>query len=176
MKPLTLPIEGFRGLVEADLRRAARLIIKVQDEIDLQLRIATPDGDFWIAATLPADEYGRQTMLRRLATFMAWKQALAFTFAAELTEPDAVYCAGISHHERHACLSRIVRGAKPWTDAIFGPVEWLPAASIDPVIADLLPVGPRAMTPKEVSAMAKWFGKEGAFPAVHIPTGEVRGI
>lgn len=176
MKPLSLPIDGLRGIVEADLRRAARLVIKVQDEIDPQLRIATPEGDYWIAATLPADDYGRQTMLRRLATFMSWKQAAAFTIAAEPTEPDAVYCAGISQHERHACLARIGRGAKPWTEANFGPVEWLPASSIDPAIAELLPVGPRAMTPKGVSAMAKWFGKDGAFPVVHIATGEVRGV
>ena len=37
----------FKGLVEADLRRAARLIIKVQDEIDPQFRIATPGK--WMA-------------------------------------------------------------------------------------------------------------------------------
>jgi hypothetical protein len=45
----------FKELVEADLRRAARLVIKVQDEIDPQFRIATPEGDYWIAVTLPQD-------------------------------------------------------------------------------------------------------------------------
>jgi hypothetical protein len=39
---------SFREMVEADLRRAARLVIKVQDEIDPQLRVATPTGDWAI--------------------------------------------------------------------------------------------------------------------------------
>ena len=42
----------FKELVEADLRRAARLIIKVQDEVDPQFRIATPEGDYPYLAIL----------------------------------------------------------------------------------------------------------------------------
>ena len=94
-------------LAEADLRRAARLLIKVQDEIDPQFRIATPDGDYWLAVTLPPDVTARAAMFRRIATFMAWKQATAFTLACELIEPDCVYCVGIAAHERHACLALI---------------------------------------------------------------------
>lgn len=166
----------FRELVEADLRRAARLIIKVQDELDPQLRIATPEGDIWIALTLPSDDDGRRTILRAMSTFMAWKQASAFTLASELIETDCVYCAGISAGERYACLSRIRRAPKPWTAANFGAVEWLPASSIDPAIAELLPKGPRPLTPKEVAAANTWFGKDGRFPAVHIASGEIRGV
>ncbi len=165
-----------KDLVEADLRRAARLMIAVQDEIDPQLRIATPDGDYWLGVTLPAAADERAAMLRRLATFMAWKQALAFTLACETFEPAAVYCVGIAPRERHACLARIERAPRPWTEKNFAGVEWLAPASIDPVIADLLPRAPRPMTPKEISALEKWFGVSGQFPAVHIPTGEVRGI
>ena len=33
--------QNFREMVEADLRRAARLVIKVHDEIEPQFRIAT---------------------------------------------------------------------------------------------------------------------------------------
>ena len=87
--------KNLRELVEADLRRAARLIIKIQDEIDPQIRIATPEGDYWIAVTLPADPYGRKVILRNLSLFMAWKQALGFTLASELYDPDSVYCAGV---------------------------------------------------------------------------------
>ncbi len=47
---------NFRELVEADLRRPARLIIKIQDEIDPQFRIATPEVDYWIAVTLPSGD------------------------------------------------------------------------------------------------------------------------
>jgi len=166
----------FRGIVEADLRRAARAIIKVQDELDFQFRIATPQGDYAIAVTMPNDPHERSAMLRRVGTFMAWRQALAFSLAVELVEPDAVYCVGISARARHHCQSRITRTPKPWTKANFGPVEWLPESAIDPALAELLPVQPRPLTPKEVAAADKWFGTKGKFPAIHIATGEVRGL
>ncbi|MFY9640077.1 MAG: hypothetical protein WAK07_04090, partial [Rhodomicrobium sp.] len=133
--------QNLRELVEADLRRAARLIIKIQDEIDPQVRIATPEGDYWIGVTLPPDPYGRKVILRNLSLFMAWKQALGFTLASELYNPDSVYCVGIMLKERHACLARITREPKPWTANNFGLVEWLPESSIDPVLLDLLPRG-----------------------------------
>ena len=161
---------------EADLRRAARVILKIQDELDPSLRIATPEGDIHLAITLSADPAERMAMLQRFETFMAWKSARAFTIATELHTPDAVWCAGIARGERTACLSRITRHPAPWTKANFGPVEWLPAASIDPAIIALLPTAPRPLTPKEVAALQPWFGIEGTFPAVHIPSGQVRGV
>jgi hypothetical protein len=36
--------KNFRDIVEADLRRAARLVVKVQDAIDPQFRFASPEG------------------------------------------------------------------------------------------------------------------------------------
>src|SRR5271166_3178237 len=44
---------------------------------------------------LPADPYQHKFILRNLSLFMAWKQALGFTLASELYEPDSVYCAAI---------------------------------------------------------------------------------
>lgn len=86
---------NLREIVEADLRRAARLVIKVQDEIDPQIRIATPEGDYWIAVTLPADSYGRKVVLRNLSLFMAWKQALGFTLASDrYMNPTAFIASG----------------------------------------------------------------------------------
>jgi hypothetical protein len=41
---------------------------------------------------------------------------------------------------------------------------------------DLLPRRPRAMAPKETAMLEKWFGPQGRYPAVHLPTGELRGI
>ena len=166
----------FREMVEADLRRAARLVISVQDEIDWHFRMGTPDGDYSIAVTMPNDPRERTAMLRRLSTLMAWKQALCFTMACETYTPDAVYCIGISPRERHNCISRIKRHPTPWTKENFGSVEWLQSAQIDPVIIELLPTAPRALTPKDVSAANKWFGSNGTFPAVHVPTGELRGM
>ncbi len=75
MEPLPYEPRTFRDIVEADLRRAARLLVKVQDEIDPQIRIAMPTGDFWIACTLLPSDDGRQAILRALGTFMVWKQA-----------------------------------------------------------------------------------------------------
>ncbi|MGO9172196.1 MAG: hypothetical protein ACLP7P_09555 [Rhodomicrobium sp.] len=136
---------NLRELVEADLRRAARLIVKVQDEIDPQF----------------------------LALCMAWKQALGFTLASELYEPDSVYCVGFMPKERHACLARIRREPKPWTAMNFGEVEWLPDSSIDPTLFDLLPRGAREMTARDLATLEKWFGSRGKFPAVKVNTGEL---
>ncbi len=165
--------QNFRELIEADLRRAARLIVKVQDEIDPQFRIATPEGDYHLAVTLPSDAYGRKVIFRNLALFLAWKQALGFTLASELYEPDSVYCVGFLPKERFACLARIRREPKPWTAKNFGAVEWLPEASIDPVLFDLLPCGVREMTARDLVTLDKWFGANGKFPAVKIATGEL---
>ena len=60
--------------------------------------------------------------------------------------------------------------------ANFGEVEWLPDASIDPVVKALLPTAPRPLTPKDVSAAEKWFGRNGIHPAVHLASGELRGL
>jgi hypothetical protein len=51
MDPLEHEPKTLREFVEADLRRAARLIIKVQDEIDPQFRFSTPEGDYHLAAS-----------------------------------------------------------------------------------------------------------------------------
>ena len=96
MNRLSEAPKNLRELVEADLRRAARLIIKIQDEIDPQWRIATPTGDWWIATTLPNnDDHGRAKILRALGTFMVWKQAMGFTLASEVTAPDCIFCCGM---------------------------------------------------------------------------------
>ena len=55
MDRLPDPVSTFREIVEADLRRAARLVITVQDEIDPQFRIACPDG-VYPAVHLPSGE------------------------------------------------------------------------------------------------------------------------
>ena len=175
MLPLSAPPKTFRDIVEADLHRAARLIIKVQDEIDWQFRIATPEGDYHLAITMP-DGAARTDILERLSLFMAWKRALAFTLGVETNAPDAVYALGITSREHYNCMALITRRPKPWTAANFSAVQWLPPESIDPVLAHLLPTAPRAMTPKEIQGLQAWFGTAGRFPAVHIPTGEVRGV
>ena len=167
----------FKACVEADLRRGARLIIAHQCELDWQIRMATRAGDYHLAVTMPNDLGDRKAMMRRLQTFMLWKQVMAFSTVCELVEPDAVYAAGVSPRGVVGCLARITRYPMPWTAANFGAVEWLPEGeAVDPLIAALRPDAPRPMTPKEIAALEKWFGKTGKFPAVHVESREVRGL
>jgi hypothetical protein len=171
----------FKELVEADLRRAARLIIKVQDEIDPQFRIATPEGDYSIAVTLPGEPRERMLIMRRVTAFMAWKKASGFILASELLVPDCVYALGVMRDEVVACLARIIRTPKPWTAANFGEVEWMDRSLVGQEMIDLLPRSAlgdagRAMSKTEIAMLEKWFGKEGIYPAVHIETNEVRGV
>jgi len=137
---------NFREVVEADLRRAARLIVKIQDEIDPQFRIATPEGIIRSLQRWPPDVYGRKVILRNLSLFMAWKQSLGFTLASELTEPDAVYCVG-HNDEGTLCLSCWSPArAEALAANNFGKIEWLSEGSIDPLLLDLLPRGARDIT------------------------------
>ena len=119
---------------------------------------------------LPYDDYGRRNVFRALSLFMSWKQALGFTFASEIYEPDAVYCMGVTYKERLNCLARIRREPKPWSAKNFGEIEWLPTASIDPTLTDLLPRGAREITSRDLTTVEKWFGAKGKFPAVKIET------
>jgi hypothetical protein len=130
MDPLPHDPKTLGEFVEADLRRAARVIIKVQDEIDPQFRFSTPEGDYHLAVTLPADAYERSSMLKRVSAFMVWKQALGFTLASELIEPDCVYCLGVTAKQVCACFSRIRREPRPWSKESFAPVEWINPAQI----------------------------------------------
>jgi hypothetical protein len=171
----------FKELIEADLRRAARLIIRVQDEIDPQFRIATPEGDYHLALTVPREPRERTMMMRRVSAFMAWKRALGFILASELLVPDCVYALGVMGDEVLACMARIVRTPRPWTAKNFGAIEWIDRSLIGQEMIDLLPRSAlgdagRAMSKTEIAMLEKWFGKEGIYPAVHIETREVRGV
>ena len=84
-----------------------------------------------------------------------------FTLASEIISPDAVYCIGVSRHECHGVLSRIIR--EPLR---FGEVEWLTRAQIDNAYVELLPRGEAMLDAKAVAELEEWFGPEGIFPAV----------
>ena len=170
------PLTSFRQFVEADLRRAARLIIKVQDEIDPQCRIAAPEGEYAIAITLPPGTDERNHVFKRVSNFMAVKQSPSFILASELQVPDCVYAIGVSHKEAHACLSRVDRQPKPWTKHNFGAVQWMSRAQIGAEYLDILPRGGRTLSVAELDELEAWFGPYGKFPAVHVPSGEMRGI
>lgn len=157
---------NFREIVLADLLRAQRLILKIQDEIDPQFRIASLEGDWWIGMTLDDDVGEREKQMRLVSRFMRWKLSPAFILASEITSPDAVYCIGVSYHECHAAMSRIIRNP-----IRFGEVEWLSRSQIGDEYPSLLPRGRAALDRKEIAELEKWFGPEGKFPAVKINNG-----
>lgn len=64
-----------------------------------------PDGDYRIEV---ADDYGRRTILRALATFMDWRQVVAFAFCTQLVEPDALLRRHLGQSPL-CCVSRITR-------------------------------------------------------------------
>ena len=160
----------FREIVLADLYRGQRLVEKVHPyPIDPQFRMATPEGDWVIAITLPDGASQRAWRLALVSDFMTWKVAAAFTLVSELTTPDSVYAAGVSRTERHGCLSLITR--KPALD--FGSVEWMDARSIGVEIPALLPPLARKIGPERIRTLRQWFGASGHFAAVNIDTGEI---
>jgi hypothetical protein len=152
----------FREIVLA-LLRAQRLKLRIDDEIDPQFRIASPEGDWWIGMTLDADLSRRGQQMRLVSRVIAWKLSPAFTLASEIISPDAVYCIGVSHRECHAALSRIVQ-----SPLRFGEVEWLTREQIGKEYVSLLPRGEVKLDAREIAELDEWFGPEGKFPAVRI--------
>lgn len=169
MRPVAVSDEkvprSFRDCA-ADLARAQRLIVKVQDEIDWQWRIATPEGDCALAVTMPEAAAAREAMLARIADLFAVRQVLAFTLAVELRNPDAVACFGVSFRELFGCLSQIARRPRPWSLGNFQPIEWLPEAAIDPALIALLPRGRMSISDKALAELDAWFGPSGRYPVL----------
>jgi hypothetical protein len=99
---------------------------------------------------------------------MAWKSWPAFTQAAEIAEPDAVVCVGVSHREVCGLMALIQR--KPLS---FSPPIALSAANIGDEIPALLPRGSLSLTAEEIRELKAYFGEGGPFPAVHIPSGRI---
>ena len=154
---------NFREIVHADLLRAQRLILRIQDEIDPQFRIASPEGDWWIGMTLVADPAERAKQMRMVSRFMQWKLSPAFTLASEIITPDAAYCIGVSHRECHAAMSRIMRNP-----IRFAEIEWLTRSQIDDAYLSLLPRGTVTLNAREIAELEAWFGADGKFPAMRI--------
>ena len=154
---------NFREIVLADLLRAQRVMVRIQDEIDPQFRIASPEGDWWIAMTLDANLSERRRQMRLISRFMAWKLSPAFTMASELIKPDAVISVGVSQRERHGVMSLIERNPLR-----FLPEQWLAPEQLDPEILALLPRGAISLTAPEIAEVEQWFGPNGKFPALLI--------
>ena len=156
----------LKSFVKADIQRAIGLIKYVYpDPIDPQFRIATPDGDLWLGINLPDNIDERTNIFVLIKNLLAYKQAVAFTLATEIVEPDGIICVGVERNNSVGLFCSISR--EPLNFA--APVE-LSRASIDKEIIDLLPVGSRSFDKIEIQELQKWFGKHGRYPLVDITT------
>lgn len=166
---------ALSNLVEADLKRGMRLMVRVQDEIDPQIRFASPDGDYALAVTLPGDEIGRRSFFALVAKLLAWKQALAFTLVTEAREPNVLMAVGVSRAEI-ACFAVRVPAVRPLTLEAFGNIERLPGEAVGTEVSDLLPRGACAVSDADRQELERLFGKNGMFPLVHLPTKKIVGL
>jgi len=152
----------LQELVLSDLARAKRLIESVHPApIDPQFRIATPEGDMWIAITLTEKPKERTRRLKLISDFMAWKLSPGFVLATELHQPDAVVSVGIMHGGYAAVLAPINR--KPLS---FQATKAVLREQMDPEIINLMPRGARTLTTVRLKELDQWFGPAGKFPAV----------
>lgn len=160
---MTTP-RNFRELLQADMRRAQNLVTKVHpDPIDPQFRIATPEGDYWIAITLTENAKERTKRLALVSDFMAYKLSIGFTLASEMHEPDSVLAVGLLHNDFEAMISLIER--KPLS---FSAPKRVLRESIDPIILGLRPRGSRVITTAKEKELGQWFGMGGKYPAVRL--------
>ncbi|MGA7327057.1 MAG: hypothetical protein WBX25_21865 [Rhodomicrobium sp.] len=159
---------NLKGIVLAGLMQAQKLIQVIDDPagIDPQFHIMTPEGDFWISMTLAEGTYERMLQLQAISKFMAWKTALVFTMAAELTNPSSVYCFGATHNEQIAAISIIEREPIRFSDP-----EWLGVDQIGEEILGLLPQGEVILSEMDLAQLDAYFGLRGEFPAVRLAGG-----
>jgi hypothetical protein len=161
-------------LVIADLERAKRLMLRVQDEIEPQMRVATPDGDYFLALTLSADSGERLHQMELFKWFMAWKMALGYIIAGQLEEPDCLYALGVTRQARAGAISMIQRGPEtgPRPAPSFGPNEWLSRQQLATSdMTGFLPRGALTITAPMLEELESVFGVYGTFPAVRIADG-----
>jgi hypothetical protein len=159
----------LKELTLADLERAQRLVRKVHpDPIDPQFRIASPEGDWWIAMTLTENAKERTRRLALVSDFMAWKLSPGFILASELHEPDAVLSVGLQHNDYAAFIALIERDPLG-----FSSPKYVLRENMDEGVLGLLPRGSRTITKARERELQAWFGTDGKFPAVKIATGEV---
>ena len=154
----------LKDLVLADLQRAQRLVTKVHPgPIDPQFRIASPEGDGWIAIALTENPKERARRLALVSDFMAWKLSPGLVLATELHEPDAVLSLGLQHGNYAAFIALIE--LKPVS---FSSGKFVLHENMDAAMLAMLPRGARTLTKTRAKELAAWFGADGKFPAVKL--------
>lgn len=146
-------------------------MLRVQDDIDPQLRIATPQGDIAVAVTFPDKIEERDSLLSVLRRFCAWKQALAYTMTFNLAQPNALMTVGVSATDAVGCILRFSGEPGTFSEMSFEEPAWVTPNSIGEEFLSLLPERTSALSEDDLRELESWFGVEGRFPAVHIATG-----
>lgn len=164
-------MKELRQFVLADLQRGMRLMVKVQDDIDPQVRIATPEGDIAVAVTFPEDRVAREDAFCALQRFCTWKQALAYTMTFNLAHPKALMTVGVSGKGAVGCILRFDGEPGTYCERRFETPVWVTADGIDDVFLTLLPARTAVLSDKDLKELEHWFGADGLFPAIHIATG-----
>ena len=108
--------------------------------------------------------------MQLVSDFLAWKMATGFTLAAELVEPNAMSCVGITRDLAELVIAPILRQPTRFTEPV-----WLAADQIGDEVKGLLPRGRRELTSARIGELGAWFGAWGRFPAVHVASGVVGG-
>lgn len=164
---------ALKDKLEADLTRAVALHVTQKGvtqkgALKAQFRIISHEADYRLAVRLPQIDTDRSALFARLRTYMAWKQATAFTMVTELREPDCVAAFGVSYNAIYCCCVPLDI-ARPFAAETYGEVVWLPGErAIGDDILNLLPRSAKAISQEEISQMERAFGRTGDLPTVRI--------
>lgn len=156
-------LSEFQKVVLAELERGIRLKLAAGTELDPQFRLATPEGDYAVAVTLPNDPAGRAEMFAYLADLFRWKQVGAFTMVAEAVSLRGVIASGVRYGET-ACAVAPLLAEDAVSPESYGAVSWFGAEAVGNDIISLLPSGRAEMTADEVRKLEEMFGRKGRFP------------
>ena len=152
----------FRNSVEADLLRAHGMALDARPgRIETQLRVASPEGNFRLSIRFESPGERRDRQVRQLKRWLAWKQTIAFTIAAEQRRLKAIACAGVSRAE-------IVIGVLPSDEQHLdgASIEWYGRENADDFVLDLLPKPQPFPCDTEIAELTAVFGLQGPYPAV----------
>jgi hypothetical protein len=159
---------SLKGIVLAGLMQAQKLILAGGEEggIDPLFRIMTPEGDYLVSMPIAEDAGEHRHQLGVLSAFMARKHAQVFTVAAQMADPEAVYCFAASGERQAGAMAVIERGPLR-----FGAVEWLQPDEIDEEILGLLPQDSEMPNERASAELEAYFGPGGKFPAMRLGDG-----
>jgi hypothetical protein len=158
-------------LVLCDLARAQRMMLRAQDDIKPQYRIATPEGDYYAAPSLAGGVAERLCQINALQWLMSWKRAFGYVMAAGLRAPDAIFAIGVTPVQVVGAIAGIVR--RNGAPVGFEEPCWLTRSQIGDEMTDLLPREPQTLTPEMFRAIELHYGATGKFPVMRISDGQI---